>query len=361
MAAREARAPATGGPEQPPAVAEELTGLATRKPADGPRRSRAGGSRLLAYLGTVYVLVTLTFVLPRAMPGDPLVALLDPAAPSYVQSEALREQLAAYYGLDRPLGEQYVSYLAGLARGDLGTSIRHNRPVAGLLAERLPWTLLLVAAAMTVAVTAGLVAGATSGWRRGRGVDRGLLTTAMAANSLPAFFLASLAVFVFAATLGWFPLSGGTTPFAALGLLERAADIAHHLVLPAAVMAVSFAASQYLVMRAGMVSQLGADFLLMGRAKGLRERRLKYGYAARNALLPVVSLIAVHLGFAITNSIYVEVVFAYPGLGRLMFEAVEFRDYPVLQACFLVLGAVVVTANYLADVLSTRLDPRMRG
>lgn len=351
-----------GRPTSPGQLVRELTGLAPPGQPEGPAVPRAGprraADRFVAYLLTVFVLVTVTFVLPRALPGDPLVALLDPGASAYVQSDALREALAEHYGLDRPLGEQYVDYLAGLARGDLGLSIRHNRPVSSLVADRLPWTLLLIVAAMVLAVAVGVVAGVNSGWRRGRGVDRGMLTVAMAANSFPAFFVASLAVFVFAATLGWFPLAGAATPFAAPDPVERVIDVAHHLVLPAVVMAVSFAASQYMVMRAGVVSELGADYLRMGTAKGLRERRLKYGYAGRNALLPVVNLIAVHIGFAVTNSIYVEVVFAYPGLGRLMFEAVAFRDYPVLQACFLLLGIVVVTANYLADVLSARLDPR---
>lgn len=307
----------------------------------------------------MFVLVTVTFALPRALPGDPLAALVEAGSPTAVQDDSLRTELAEYYGLDRPYLEQYGTYLSGLVRGDLGISIRHNRPVADLVLDRLPWTLLLISAGMLIAVSTGLMAGAHSGWRRGRLVDRGFLAGALTLNSFPAFFLASLSVFVFGATLGWFPLGGARTQFAAFGFWGAAIDIGHHLVLPALVVAVGFASSQYLVMRASMVSQAGADYLLMGRAKGLRDRRLKYRYAARNAVLPVVSLIGIHVGFALTNSIYVETVFAYPGLGRLMFEAVAFRDYPTLQACFLALGFVVVSANFLADSVSSRLDPRI--
>lgn len=338
-----------------------MTGLADpdADAGDSAESRTSGRTRLGSYLVTVFVLVTVTFALPRALPGDPLSALVDAGSPTAVQDDGLRAELADYYGLDRSYVEQYGSYLSGLARGDLGISIRHNRPVLGLVVDRLPWTLLLIAAGILIAVFVGLVAGAHSGWRRGRFVDGGFLVGALTFNSFPAFFLASLSVFVFGATLGWFPLGGARTQFADFAPLAAAVDIAHHLVLPAVVVAIGFAASEYLVMRASMVSEAGADYLLMGRAKGLRDRRLKYRYAARNAVLPVVSLIGIHVGFALTNSIYVETVFAYPGLGRLMFEAVAFRDYPTLQACFLALGLVVVSANFLADSVPSRLDPRI--
>lgn len=342
-------------------VAEELTGLAGPELDDrdlAGRPDRRGWSAFLAYLATIFVLVTLTFVLPRAMPGDPLLALIDPGATAYVQSESLREQLAAYYGLDRPVGEQYVSYLTGLAQGDLGTSIRYNRPVAGLVAERLPWTLLLVLTAMAVATVGGLAAGVHSAWRRGRAVDQSLLSVFLCLRNFPSFFLASIALFVFAVQLGWVPLAGARTAFTQVSSLAGVLDVAHHLVLPASVLAVQFAGGHYLIMRASMVSELGADYLLMGRAKGLRERRLKYRYAARNALLPVVTRLAMQVGFAVTGTIFVETVFAYPGMGRLMFDAVAFRDYPTLQACFLILAVGVVTANFVADALCARLDPR---
>ncbi|HWC09678.1 MAG TPA: ABC transporter permease [Acidimicrobiales bacterium] len=309
---------------------------------------------------TVFALVTLNFLLPRAMPGDPVSALVDAGGPARVQDDALRAELAEYYGLDRPLAVQYGQYLGDLVRGELGTSIRYNVPVASLVLARLPWTLLLISAGMAIAVLIGWIGGVHSGWRRGRGVDRGLLVFFLTLKAFPVFFVGSLALVVFAVKLGWFPLAGTRTPFAEdEALLSTIADVLHHLALPALVLALDFAASQYLVMRAGMVSELGADYLVLGRAKGLRERQLKFRYAARNALLPAVTLLALHMGFAVTHSILVETVFAYQGLGRLLFEAVAFRDYPTLQACFLVLTLVVVSANFLADALYRRLDPRV--
>ncbi len=326
------------------------------------RLRRRSGFRLVgAYLLTVFLLVSLNFFLPRAMPGDPITALTDPGASSYVSDEVVRSKLEAYYGLDRPLMTQYAAYLRGLAQGDLGVSIRYNAPVSALMSERLPWTLLLVLSSMAIAVVVGWTSGVHSGWRRGRPADRGLLSAFLTLHSFPEFFLGSLALFVFSVKLGWFPLAGAETPFnQSAGLLSRLLDIGHHLALPAGVLGLNFATSQYLVMRAGMVGEAGSDYLLLGRVKGLRERRVKYRYAARNALLPVVTLTAVHVGFAVTGSILVETVFAYQGVGRLLFDSVSFRDYPALQACFLVLTLVVLTCNFLADALYSQLDPRTR-
>jgi peptide/nickel transport system permease protein len=168
-----------------------------------------------------------------------------------------------------------------------------------------------------------------------------------------------LLLFVFAVKLGWFPLAGGQTPFSSsFGLGHHLLDIGQHLVLPLVVLTAAIAADSYLVMRAGMVSELGSDYLRMGRAKGLRERRLKYRYAARNALLPVVGLTTVEFSFAVAANVVVERVFSYPGLGNLLFESIATRDYPVIQGVFLVLALGTVTVNALAEALYRRLDPR---
>ncbi len=313
----------------------------------------------LSYVITVFVLITLNFFLFRAMPGDPITALTTEGTPNYVNDDVTRAKLEAYYGLDRPLLSQYRGYLGGLLRGDLGVSIRYNVPVSQLVVERLPWTLLLVATAMAISVTIGWAAGVHSAWRRGRGIDRGLLGTFLTLHSFPAFFLATLMVLVFSVKLGWLPLAGSRTQFAqSQNAWAWAIDVGRHLILPATALGVGFTASQFLTMRASMVSGLGADYLLAGRAKGLREQRLKYRYAARNALLPVVTLTAILTGFAVTEAVVVETVFAYQGMGRLVFDAVSYRDYPTLGACFLILSLIVVTLNLVAEVLYRRLDPR---
>lgn len=337
-----------------------------RAGAPAPRAQGRGARRTglvlstVSYGATLYVLVTLNFLLPRLMPGDPIAALGDSSSPTYVSDASLRKALERYYGLDHSLLHQYGSYLWGLLHGQLGESIRYGVPVSSLLAARVPWTALLVGTSLLLGTLVGLVAGINSGWQRGRPADRGLLVAFVSLRNFPAFFLGSLCLYVFSVKLRWFPVAGAYTPGASLAGPGALLDVAHHLVLPAAVLALQFAVGTYLVMRAGMVSELGSDHLVLGRVKGLRERRLKYHYAARNALLPVVNLAALQVGFAVTGTIFVETVFAYPGLGRLIFDAAAYRDYPTLQGCFLVLSLSVVTANFLADHLHARLDPRTR-
>jgi peptide/nickel transport system permease protein len=344
--------------EEPQQLREPYSG----ESASSPGKAGSWPVGLVAYLVTVWLLVTLNFLLPRAMPGDPISTMVDAQESPAGDREELRAELAAYYGLDQPLVEQYGSYLGDLARGDLGTSIRYHAPVTTLIGERLPWTLLLAGTAGAMALAVGLAVGVNSGWRRGRSVDRGLLLTFISVRNIPVFFLAALMLLIFAVKLGWMPVGGRSTPFAEnMTLPGQVIDVAHYLVLPASVLAVQLAAGYYLLMRAGMVSQLGADYLTTGQAKGLGERALKYRYAARNAILPVVTVTALQLGFAVTGSIFVETVFAYQGMGLLLFEAVGSRDYPTLQGCFLVFSVAVVSVNYAADALYARLDPRTRS
>lgn len=348
----------------PPAYPRPVTSDPARSSVDQPdaggvRAPRRAATLILGYASAAFVLVTLNFVLPRALPGHPLEALSDPRSATYIGDADRRGAVERYYGQDQPWGEQFARYLGGLARGDLGTSSRYNVPVSTLLAERLPWTLLLGGTALILGALAGMLAGIHAGWRRARGADRRLLPLIVGLDNAPIYFLASVAAFVFAVQLRVFPLSGARTPFSETWpLLRQVVDIGHHLVLPAGLMALQFLGFQFLVMRASMVGELGSDYLLLGRAKGLPDRVLQYRYAARNALLPAVSLLGLQAGTAITASIFVETAFAYPGLGRLMVEAVGSRDYPTMQGVFLVLAALVLIANLAADLAYRRLDPR---
>jgi len=210
---------------------------------------------------------------------------------------------------------------------------------------------------MVLSTLIGLVAGAHSGWHRDRPTDRALLTGLIVVWEFPPYLLASMLLLVFAVKLNWLPGFGAKTPFTGVNLAWLL-DVGRHLLLPLVVLTAGLAAYSYLVMRAGMVTELGSDHLLLGRAKGLRDRRLKYGYAARNALLPVVSLTAVEVSSAVTANILVERAFSYPGLGSMIFEAIAVRDYPTLQGVFLVITLGVVSVNALADALYRRLDPR---
>lgn len=314
---------------------------------------------MASYLVVVFFLVSLNFFIPRALPGRPIEALGDPQSQTFIGYAPTRAAVERYYGLDQPVLSQYWRYLQNLAHGNLGTSIEYNEPVTALLWTRLPWSLLLIGTSLMLATVVGMLGGIQSGWKRGQPGDRRLMVLFLATGDFPAFFLAFLVAYVFAVKLGWFPLSGAQTPFSGFGPLHQVTDVADHLVLPATVLMAQFTSYQYLVMRAGMVGELGSDYLLLGRAKGLSDRTLKYRYAARNALLPAVTVATLQIGFAVASAIFVETVFAYPGLGRLMFDSVGNRDYPTIQGCFLLFSLLVVTANLAADLLYRRLDPRV--
>jgi peptide/nickel transport system permease protein len=329
--------------------------VAGRKPAGGHHR-RWGA--LASYLVMVFALITLNFWLPRAMPGNPVDGLLAAGNNGFSLGPQARAALESYYHLDRPLPAQYVHYLARLAHGDLGRSIQANTPVTKELRRRLPWTLLLTGSSVVLATAIGMAAGVHSGWRRDKPVDRALLTGMLTVWQFPPYLLGSMLLFVFAIKLGWLPLAGGDTAFASFDTFNKTVDIGRHLLLPLIVLTAGLSAVSYLVMRAGMVNELGSDYLLLGRAKGVRTRRLKYAYAARNAMLPIVGLTAVEVGSAVAANVFVERIFSYPGLGGLLFQSISVRDYPSIQGVFLVLSLSVVTVNALADMLYRRLDPR---
>jgi len=319
------------------------------------------GHRTLVYLLTFWVILTLNFLLPRLLPGDPLAALLDPSSSDYVYDPEVRAALAAYYGLDRHLLAQYGRYLLGILTGDLGRSIRLNRPVAELVAGHLPWTLLLVGTALLLSSGLALLAGTESAWRRGSWADGGLVSASILLANVPVYFVGMMLLLLFGARLRWLPLAGGRTPFAQYpSALAAALDIGRHLILPALTLTLAMLGAKFLLVRNATVNMLGEDFMLVARAKGLPEGRLKWGHALRNALLPFVAHLAAHTGMAVTGAVFIEALFSYPGMGCLIFESVTARDYPVIQGAFLVVSAVVLTANFLADIINLHLDPRLR-
>jgi len=322
------------------------------------RGTSAFGRLICLYLVTMLAVVTVVFALPRAMPGTPLDALQDPSAGSALSPD-VRSHLLAYYGLDRPVAQQYGHYLSRLARGDFGWSTSRNVPVSSLIAAHLPWTLLLLGTSFALGAAASFVAGVAAAWRRGRPLDRVLVVTMTALRALPPYLLATLALIAFAVLLPLFPLTGARTPFVSYTTpLGTAADVGRHLVLPATVLGLTLLSTTFLLVRNATMSSLGQEYMVLGRAKGLSERLLKYRHAGRNALVPFVTALGVEAAFAVGFSIFVEVVFAYPGMGTLVLRGVETRDYPVLEAAFLVLAALVLAFNLAIELVSARLDPR---
>lgn len=317
--------------------------------------------RFAAYALTLWAVVTLNFFLPRLLPGDPLHALFDRDTASYVADETVRARLAAYYGLDRPIAVQYIEYLSKTLRGDWGWSIWLNRPVGQLIRDHLPWTLLLTLTAIALASLIGVWLGAEAGWRRGTRADRALVTASIVTSNVPVYIVGMFLLILLAARLGWFPIAGGRTPFARYDSPFAAAqDIGWHLVLPATTLFLHLVGTKFLIVRNTMVSVLGEEFMLIARAKGLREVQLKRDHALRNAILPFVAQLGAQMGFAITGAVFIETTFDYPGMGRLIFEAVAARDYPVIQGVFVVVAFVVLTSNLVADWINARLDPRVR-
>ena len=347
-----------------PAATGVTADLVLAEPPEGDlpvRRRRRWWAPLAGYLATVFVLLTFNFAIPRLMPGDPIDALMAFGSPNFVYDDDTRAALAEYYDLDKPLLRQYVDYLAGLARGDLGVSIFNNSPVRSDLGGKIGWSFLLIGTGTALSILIAIPLGVHSGWKRGKRVDRGLLAFFLAYQNLPIFVLGSAAFLLLTVQLGLFPYGGGSDPFNEYTGLAKILDLGRHLALPAVMLGLDAATYQYLVMRSSMVGELGSDYLLGGRAKGLRERRLKYGYAGRNALLPVVSVIGLQFSLGVTSVIFIERIFSYPGVGNYMFQSVAIRDYPAMQGAFLILTLTVVTTNLLVDLLYRRLDPRTAG
>ncbi len=318
---------------------------------------RGALGKAMQYGLVLWVALSVNFLLPRVMPGSPLPYLVGEDVGS-LGPERLAE-VRTRYGLDESLGRQYLGYLADLARGDWGVSYRLGTPVAEALLERLPWTLLLVGTSLLAATLFGVLAGALAAWRRGGRLDAATLTSAIVVDALPTFWLGMLLVAVFAVQLGWFPTFGATTPAGPTGGLAYLGDVARHLALPALTLTATTLSGTFLVMRYAMLDVLGEEYVRTARAKGVPERSVLFGHAVRNALLPVSTMVFLHLGVLVGGATVVETVFAYPGVGTLLYQAVLARDYPMLQGAFFLLTVSVVAANVAADAVYPLLDPRV--
>lgn len=303
------------------------------------------------------VAVVLNFVLPRAAPGDPIDFLIPAEQASKVTPEQ-RDALASVYGLDGSTGEQFTRYLGQLVRGDLGTSTRYGRPVTDLLAERLPWTLLLVGSSVVISTLVGAALGFRSAWRRGTGSDVRTLTGVMVVDSFPPFFVALLLVLLFSVTLKLLPVFGAL-PAATVEGWAFAVEVARRAILPVTALTLAGLGSSYLVARSAAIGELGEDYVTMAAAKGLDGKGVRR-HARRNALVPVWTVGMLNVGALFGGAAPVETVFAYPGLGRLIYESVLSRDYPVLQGAFLLIAAGVIAANLVAELAYPFLDPRVR-
>ncbi len=317
--------------------------------------------RIAEYGLTLLIIITLNFALPRMMPGDPFMQLSGAdgdVVEAYTAEQ--REYFRTYYGLDRPVTEQFIVYIGELSRGDLGSSYYFKEAVGTLIFRRLPWTLFLVTAATILSLLTGLIIGSFAAWRRGRKTERFIYLTMVVLGEIPAFLVGLVLLIIFAAGLGWFPLSGAMTHFARFdSAWERAADIIYHAALPVLTLALARSGSFFLLVRNSLGTVLTRDYMRTARAKGLSKWKLRWRHAMRNAMLPLITRTGMQAGAMVGGAVLVENVFNYPGLGKLMQDAVFVRDYPLLQGIFLVLAVTVIAANLLADLLYRRLDPRI--
>ncbi|MDG4791809.1 ABC transporter permease [Micromonospora sp. WMMD1102] len=309
--------------------------------------------RLLRGVLTMWFAVTVTFFLLRLLPGDPALAVADPG-----MTEELRAELLRDYGLDRPLAVQYWEYLTQLLHGNLGVSFRQNQPVRDILLERLPWTLLLAGSALLVTVALGIPLGVLAATRARGTLDRLIQVGGITGQSL---FIPSIGVFllyVFGVVFGILPI-GGAMDDDVYGLAAYG-SIALHLVLPCLSLVLVQLGSYVLTLRSTLIDALGEDYCTLARAKGLPNRKVVWRHALRNALLPTTTLVGLQLGFLVGGAVLTESIYAYPGVGRAIFEAVGQLDFPVLQGAFLMLAFAVIAANLLTDLAYGLLDPRVR-
>jgi len=304
------------------------------------------------------IILALNFLLPHMMPGDPLMAIYGDEALIAMTPE-LKASLVERFALDQPLWQQFGAYISSLFQGDLGYSYYYNAPVINVIMGSLPWTLLIVGTSLVLSTLLGIVLGIESGWRHGSKTDRTLLAGLMSLNGFPDFFLGLLLLIIFGVLLGIAPLSGALTPYSGLSGLPLLWDVLRHMVLPVAALTLAHLAGVYLLTRNTMISILKAPFMLTARAKGLSQRVLKYRHAGRNSMLPVITMTGIWLGRMVTGALFVELVFAYPGVGYLTYNALLARDYPLIQGVFLMVTFSVLIANFAVDILYPRLDPRI--
>lgn len=311
--------------------------------------------KLARYSFTLFIILSINFFIPRAMPGDPMVNLLGEDALHV--DERMLDELRAEYGLDRPMYVQYFEYMLGIGHLDFGYSIHKNLKVTDLIKDRLFWTLVLVFPSIIIGGILALVFGSIAGFRHGNNVDKMLTALTIFLYTLPSFLLGMVVVDIFSFHLGWFPL--GNLSSGKLNGLPYLLDVGWHLFLPVSILSIHEATCIFLVIRNSITQIMGEYFVFVAKAKGLPDRVIELRHVMRNVLPQFISIIALNFGFMVSGALIVEIVFSLNGMGTLIYDAVMARDYPVMQGCFVVLTIFVVAANFVADLLYGIADPRI--
>ena len=310
--------------------------------------------RVLQVLPVVAGILLIGFALIELAPGDPVLALAGESG-----DEAYYAFVRERFGLDRPLPERFLIYAGNIVRGDLGVSYVQGRPVIDVIADRLPPTMLLTGAALLISTIVGISLGVYAATRRQRLPDIAIQVTTLAADAAPVFWVGQLAILAFALNLGLFPVQGMADARTPQGILAGILDLAHHLALPAMVLAVGEIAVVARMTRVGLIDELTQDYVRTARAKGLSERTVVLRHALRRALIPVTTVIGGRVGHLISGAVIVETIFGWPGLGRLLVIAMQTRDMPIVMGIFLLVSLSVVIANLITDLIYGQLDPRI--
>ncbi len=326
------------------------------------RRSygRFVGGKLLGAVGSLFFVLVINFFLFRVLPGDPARTLGRGRFRTEEQLEAFRRT----YGLEEGLPQQFLIFLKNTFTGELGLSLRYRTPVSDLVMDRFWPTLLLVGISTLLASVIGIYLGVISGWNRGKKIDKASTSSALTLYSMPEWWLGLLLIASLAVGIGPFP---GIFPTGGLhstdvepGTFAYVVDTAWHLTLPIITLTVAYLAEYSLIMRSSLLDELGEDYLVTARAKGLRDVVVRRKHAVRNALLPTTTVVALNIGFVVSGAITIETVFSIPGLGLLASEALDLPDFWILQGTFLIASAAVIFANLVANLVYGLLDPRVR-
>ena len=306
--------------------------------------------KAVRYLLALFLIFSLNFIIPRAMPGDPLTNLL---GEDVLLTDSTVAELRSSMGLDMPLHQQYIEYWKGIFNLDLGYSYHFHSDVSKIIASRMRWTLLLSVPSLILGSLIGSFLGAIAGWRRQGPGQRFQMAVFLLVYSTPPYFLSLLFLYLFAFKLGLFPLKG----FYSTG---TPVDITEHLIMPVVVMTLFSAARNFMVMRGSIIQEKSSLYVAYARSKGLYGDQILFRHLFKNAVLPIITLLALDFGFILSGALFIEIVFSMNGMGNLIYDALLSRDYPVLQGSFLLITVMVISANLLADLLYSRLDPRVR-
>lgn len=310
--------------------------------------------RIFKGLVTIFITVTLTFLIVRLMPSNPIYMLIDTRM-SETQIQAMTEK----FGLDKPLWEQYVLYLRNLLQGDLGTSFAQKRPVLDIIGEKLPWTLLLMGLAQVLTMLIGIPLGIYSGYRRGTLFDHIINAVSVFGISIFVPWLGFTLLYFFGYQLSILPVGGAITPGIS-GFWNILLDVGKHMILPLITLMILYLANYVLYTRGSIIDVMGEDYIRTARSKGMEEKRVLWHHAAKNAMIPTITSAGLSLGSVVGGAVLTETVFSFPGVGRMIYQAVGQQDYPILQGAFIILAISVVAMNIITDIVCAALDPRIK-